>query len=174
MQEWQEISRKEIFKKYGRGIDEVIFKTPDNVERDFYVKIEGDSICALALTEKNEVILAKQFRPGPQKILLELPGGGLEKGEAPEVAIARELLEETGYAGDVTYIGPALADGYSPRIRHTGVVTNCKKFAEQDLEDGEFVEVVLMPLDEFREHLRGGQLTDIETGYRGLDYLGLL
>jgi hypothetical protein len=36
------------------------------------------------------------------------------------------------------------------------------------------LEVVLMNLAEFREHLRGGQLTDVGAGYRGLDALGLL
>jgi hypothetical protein len=31
-----------------------------------------------------------------------------------------------------------------------------------------------MPLRDFREHLRGGQLTDVGAGYRGLDALALL
>jgi 8-oxo-dGTP diphosphatase len=30
-----------------------------------------------------------------------LPGGGLDFGEAPEVAVLRELTEETGYVGEV-------------------------------------------------------------------------
>lgn len=30
-----------------------------------------------------------------------LPGGGLDFGEAPEVAVLRELSEETGYVGEV-------------------------------------------------------------------------
>jgi ADP-ribose pyrophosphatase YjhB (NUDIX family) len=30
-----------------------------------------------------------------------LPGGGLDFGEAPDVAVLRELTEETGYVGEV-------------------------------------------------------------------------
>jgi hypothetical protein len=32
-------------------------------------------------------------------------------------------------------------------------------------EPGEFVEVVLMAMSEFRDHLRTGDLTDVDLGY---------
>ncbi|MBP6866623.1 MAG: NUDIX hydrolase [Candidatus Pacebacteria bacterium] len=174
IQEWEELSRETIFEKYRRGIEKVVFRLPDNSERDFYLKKEDSPICVLALTEKNEVILAKQYRPGPKKVLLELPGGGIEKSETPEEAIARELLEETGYAGDIKQVTRAYECGYSPMHRYCFVATDCKKISELNLDDGEFIEVILMPLPQFREHLRSGELTDIEVGYLGLDYLELL
>jgi len=55
-------------------------------------------------TKNNEVILAKQFRPGPNEVLLELPGRGIYKEETPEQAIERELLEEAGYKGKAKLI----------------------------------------------------------------------
>lgn len=174
IQEWKELSRETIFEKYRRGIEKVVFRLPDNSERDFYLKKEDSPICVLALTEKNEVILAKQYRPGPKKVLLELPGGGIEKGETPEEAIARELLEETGYTGNTKRVTRAYECGYSPMHRYCFVATGCTKVAEQKLDEGEFIEVVLMPLPQFREHLKRGELTDIEVGYLGLDFLGLL
>ncbi len=174
IQEWEELSRETIFEKYRRGIEKVVFRLPDGSERDFYLKKEDSSICVLALTETKEVILAKQFRPGPKKVLLELPGGGMEKGETPEEAIARELLEETGYAGNIKRVTRAYECGYSPMHRYCFVATDCKNVAEPKLDDGEFIEVVLLPLDEFRSLLQSGELTDVEVGYLGLDYLGLL
>jgi ADP-ribose pyrophosphatase len=174
IQEWEELSRETIFEKYRRGIERVIFRLPDNSERDFYLKKEDSSICVLALAETGEVILAKQFRPGPKKVLLELPGGGMEKGETPEEAITRELLEETGYSGNIKRVTQAYECGYSPMHRYCFVATDCKKVADPKLDDGEFIEVVLLSLDEFRGLLRSGEMTDIEVGYLGLDFLNLL
>lgn len=38
----------------------------------------------------------------------------------------------------------------------------------------EDIEIVLLSRTAFRKHLRSAQLTDVATGYLGLDYLGLL
>lgn len=45
----------------------------------------------------DHVLLVEQYRPAVDDILLELPAGRTEPGEAPQDTAARELLEETGY-----------------------------------------------------------------------------
>ena len=72
------------------------------------------------------------------------------------------------------YIGASLDCAYTTLLRHNFVATGCEKQQEPQTGQGEFTEAVTMSLAEFRQHLRSGQLTDIETGYLGLDYLGLL
>lgn len=174
IKKWEEISREEAFKKYSRKIEKVIYRMPNGKESDFYLKKEGPVVCTLAITKDNQIILAKQFRPGPNEILLEIPGGGIEQGETPERAAERELLEETGYKGKVQKVAEAFDCAYSTMNRYCMVATDCEKMADQSLEENEFAEVVLMPLEEFRELLRSGKMTDVEVGYLGLDYLGLL
>lgn len=175
VENWEEIGREPGQKLYGRSVDKVWFRLPDGKEVDFAVFSGGKSVACLALTKNKEVILARQFRPGPKVILNELPGGGLKEGENPEEAMGRELLEETGYQGKVKFVTTLWHDGYSPRIKYALVATECEKIAEPKLEDnGESIEVTLMSPAEFRKHLQSGQLTDIEIGYLGLDYLGLL
>jgi len=174
VKKWEEISREEVFQKYSRKIEKVIYRMPDGRESDFYLKKEGPAVCTLAITKDEQIILAKQFRPGPNEILLEIPGGGIEKGETPEQAGERELLEETGYKGKIKLISEAFDCAYSTMYRYCAVATGCEKVADQNLEENEFAEIVLMPLEEFRELLRSGKMTDVEVGYLGLDYLGLL
>ncbi len=174
IQSWEQLSRETVFQKYSRNIEKVIFRTPDNKESDFYIKKEGPAVCTLALTINQDVILVRQFRPGPKEILNEIPGGVLEAGETPERAAARELLEETGYRGKITLVTTALDCAYSTMNRYCLVATDCEKVAEQSLDQTEFADVVLMPLSDFRRLLKSGKLTDIEVGFLGLDYLGLL
>jgi len=156
-------------------IEKVMFRLPDGRETDFYLQGGHDPICCLPVTKDGKVILARQYRPGPSKIVCELPGGSAKEGEARKAAMARELLEETGYRGTLQYIATLLVDAYTTSRRHVFVATDCEKVAEPLLEDeGERVEAVLMTREEFRAHLRSGQLTDVNVGYLGLDFLGLL
>ena len=171
---WLELSREIVFEKYGRGIEKVLFQLPNGKKDEFYIKKEKNGAGIVALTEDNKIILVKQFRPGPKKILLELPGGFVDVENKPKETIENELLEETGYIGKVKYVGSCIDDAYSNMMRYCFVATNCVKIQKQKLGVHEFAEVVLIPLDKFREHLRNGELTDVEIGYLGLDFLQLL
>lgn len=171
---WEEISREIAFQKYSRKIEKVIFRLPNGKESDFYIKKEGPAVGILALTKNNEVILVKQFRPGPNEILDELPGGYVDKNETPEQAAERELLEETGYKGKAQLVTEAFDCAYSTMKRYCVVVTDCEKITEQKLDKTEFAQVVISSLDDFKSMLRNGKNTDIEVGFLGLDYLKLL
>lgn len=174
IKKWEELSREIAFQKYSRKIEKAIFRLPDGKESDFYIKKEGPAVGILALTKSNEVILVKQFRPGPNEILDELPGGYIDKDETPEQAAERELLEETGYKGKAQLVTDAFDCAYSTMKRYCVVVTDCEKIAEQKLEQTEFAEVVMSSLEDFKTMLRSGKNTDIEVGFLGLDYLKLL
>ncbi len=174
MEPWKKVDSELVFDKY-RSVERRRFVLPNGKESDFYVQVSPrSSVCVLALTSKNEVILAKQFRAGPEAVLSEMPGGGMHSDEKPEVAAARELLEETGYSGEFQFVARCLVCAYSNDDRHYFVATNCVKTAEQKLDPNEFVEVETMPLADFRKYLRTGRMTDVPGAYLGLDYLGLL
>jgi ADP-ribose pyrophosphatase len=83
-------------------------------------------------------------------------------------------MEETGYDGDLKFIGTCLDDAYSSMVRYCYVATNCTKVGKPQQTPTERIEVVLLPLAEFRTRLRQGKMTDVEVGYLGLDFLHLL
>lgn len=173
MEKWRKISETPI-KDNHRKLARRVFILLDNRRIDYDVLLEDDTACVLAFTTDQKVILAKQFRTGPEKILNELPGGKIEKGQTPEEAASNELLEETGYKGRLELIGKTISDAYSTRTRYHFIGKDCKKISEPINDKNEFTEVILMSLDDFKKHLKLGELTDALTAYIGLNYLKLL
>jgi ADP-ribose pyrophosphatase len=174
IQKWQEISRELVFQKYSRKVEKVMFTLPDGKEADFYLKKEGPAASALAITKDNKILLVKQYRPGPNEVLRELPGGYIDLNEKPEIAMERELLEETGYKGTATFVTHCFDDAYSTMNRYCFVVTDCEKVSEPHSGENEFIELELASIEDFRKLLQSGQMTDVEVGYLGLDFLHLL
>ncbi|MFE7561999.1 NUDIX hydrolase [Kitasatospora sp. NPDC057500] len=172
---WREIERSTVFSKFGRSVDRVDFELPDGRRDEFYLKRERPAASVLALTSDHRVVLARQYRPGPGRVLYELPGGFVEPGEEALDAVARELLEETGYQGEIRAAGPYWHDAYSDARRFAFVATGCVKVAEPQPERTEFIDVATLDLHEFRTRvLRRGELTDTAAAYLALDALNLL
>lgn len=51
---------------------------------------------------------------------------------------------------------------------------SCVKRQEPTPDEREFLEVVEMPLADFQQHVRSGNLTDVAGAYMGLEKLNLL
>ncbi|WP_198653106.1 NUDIX hydrolase [Actinocorallia populi] len=172
--EWTQLSEMDgpagFLKVRGRR-----YRYPDGREGVWDVLAGGATVALVAITEDEQVVLARQYRPGPGRILLELPGGNAEDGEPVEAAAARELLEETGYeAASVEVVMQTYLASYASHRRHAVLARGCRKAAEPKPDDGEFVETVLMPVREFLEHVLSGQLTDADMAFAGLTAAGYL
>jgi ADP-ribose pyrophosphatase len=69
-------------------------------DEQFYGLALADYVTVLALTEDEQVVLVRQYRPVIERLTLELPSGAVDPGEEPEQTARRELLEETGFVSD--------------------------------------------------------------------------
>ena len=72
-------------------------KLPDDRETIREIVEHPGAVAILALTEKKEIVMIRQFRKPADEVLWELPAGTLEEGEDLVSCARRELEEETGY-----------------------------------------------------------------------------
>jgi 8-oxo-dGTP pyrophosphatase MutT (NUDIX family) len=129
-------------------------ETPEGKIIDEYFVVElPTTACAVSITGEGKILMVKQYRHPVGEVLLELPGGFIDKNESPEAAIARELLEETGYRfSSVEQVGEIAANpGVLDNVTRLFLARGGVKTAEQKLDHNEDIEIVLISLDELKK-----------------------
>ncbi len=131
-------------------------ETPEGKIIDPYYVVElPKTVCAVAITEEGEVLMVKQYRHPIAETILELPGGFVDGNETPEIAMRRELKEETGYdfssmipVGKIA-ANPGVLNGFTYFFLAQGGI----KTSAQKLDENEELVVEKIPLQALKELL---------------------
>jgi ADP-ribose pyrophosphatase len=150
---WRAGERTELARTRILTLHEQRYECVDHPERsgDFTVIECADWVNVVALTRDTGrgpgLVLIEQFRYGTAENTLEVPGGIIDQGEDPVEAGERELLEETGYAGENARLlgrmdaNPAILTN---RV-HTVLIESCSRVREPRLDPHEQIVVREVP-----------------------------
>jgi len=128
-----------------------------------YIRHPG-AVAIVPLFDDGRVLLERQFRYPHGREFIEVPAGKLEADEPHLDTAKRELLEETGYMAEewrrigvihtaIAYTNEAIDLFVCRKLKHVG----------SKLDQGEFLETLIVGFDEAIAMIRDGRITDAKT-----------
>ena len=161
----KKLNTEEIFDGIVLHVQRDTVSLPNGKEAIREVIRHMGAVCVAPLTDEGELIVERQYRYAVGQVMTEIPAGKLDyAGEDRLAAAQRELKEETGYIAErwtdigLYYPAPAYSDEkitmYLAEGLHAG---------ERHLDEGEFLDVVKVPVAELVSDVVNGIITDSKT-----------
>lgn len=157
--EWKVRHRQATAYRYFEIVREQVETFQGHTLEMEYAKMAA-GVCILPILGEGEaVVCLRQYRHAIRSWQWELPAGGLEAGVGPLDMARRELLEETGYAAaewiELGQMYPSF--GSTDQVIHLYAAKRLTA-GEQQLEVGEELEVVEIPMKQFLAMTANGEL----------------
>lgn len=178
---WKTLSSEYIFNDRWFKVRKEKCETPEGIIVDpYYVYDFPTWVGALPVTEDGKLVMVRQYRHALGETILEIPGGCVDDTDKDfEEAVARELLEETGYIfSSYEYLGRISPNpSTNSNLLHMFLAKGGQKVASQKLDENEVMEVVLLSVDDLKQLLRENKIIQsmhVSCILYGLDKLGFI
>ncbi|MEN6373355.1 MAG: NUDIX hydrolase [Smithella sp.] len=123
------------------------------------------TVAVIAVNDKNEILLIKQYRNAVKQHLLEIPAGTFDHdAETPLLCAKRELAEETGFdaAEFISLFEGYLLPGYCNEYMYFFLARNLFP-APLPPDEDEFIEVLPTGFPEAQAMVTNGTIIDAKT-----------
>ena len=155
------LDREEVFAGQLLHVRRDTVRLPDGKQACREFVTHPGAVLMIAELTNGKLLFERQFRYPLDRVFLEMPAGKIHPGEDILLTAQRELREETGYVAE--------------HWHHLGTIHPCIGYSDERIEiffarglshvghaldDGEFLEVLELDLEEAIEAVRDGRLTD--------------
>jgi ADP-ribose pyrophosphatase len=175
---WEILSSEYLFNDLWFKVRKDRCLTPGGKIVDPYYIYEFPTwVTALPVTEDGKMIMVRQYRHALGETCLEIPGGCVDDTDKTlEEAIARELMEETGYRfTSFDYLGKISANpSTNNNLMHMFLARGGTRVGEQQLDGNEEIDVELYTADEVKAMIRDNKIIQamhVTCIYYGLEKL---
>jgi 8-oxo-dGTP pyrophosphatase MutT (NUDIX family) len=159
---WKTISSEYLFNDlWFRVRKDKCISPSGKIIDPYYVYEFPDWVNAVPVTQEGKIILVKQYRHALGEVCTEIPGGCVDSSDQDfRHAIARELLEETGYSfSDYQYLGKISANpSTNSNLMHMFLATGGVKTGDQQLDANEEIEVGIFSVEEVKKLIRENKI----------------
>lgn len=161
---WEKIGDPEVIgSERGRLLLRQTYNKDGGLEDFVLYHAITRAVIIVAITPDNKIVATRQFRPGPNKILIELPGGNAEEEESLAEAVTRELVEETGYETSKIISLSHQEIFFDPSVFNTSfnpfLALHCVHKADTNPE----LEVMLVDLEKWLNMTMSGDIVDAKS-----------
>jgi ADP-ribose pyrophosphatase len=155
---WKTLSSEQLYNDAWFKVRKETCETPTGkIVEPYYLYDFPTWVGAVPVTDNGKFILIKQYRHAYGDVCIEIPGGCVDDADPnTEAAIARELLEETGYSfANYHYLGKISPNpSTNSNLLHMYLATGGLQVATQSLDENEEIEVGLYTVHEVKQLLR--------------------
>ena len=159
---WKTLSSEYLFNDRWFKVRKEVCETPGGKIVDpYYVYDFSTWVGALPITEDGRVVMVRQYRHALGETCIEIPGGCMDDTDKNfEEAVARELLEETGYTfSSYEYLGRISPNpSTNSNLLHMFLARGGKKVADQQLDGNEEIEIELLSMEELKQLIRENKI----------------
>lgn len=158
------LSSKQIYQGRAVKLRVDTIEKPDGKKTTREIVEHADCIAVVALDERENVVMVRQYREAVGKTLLEIPAGGIDPDEDAEESVRRELQEEIGFLPQkIERLGGFYSTpGYCTEYLYLYLATDLKP-SRLEAEDTEDIEVVKVPLLQIPALIDSGDICDAKS-----------
>ncbi|MGI6777997.1 MAG: NUDIX domain-containing protein [Acetivibrionales bacterium] len=158
------ISKKKIFQGKILDLELHTVALPNGKESTREIVLHPGAAVVIPISENGELYMVRQYRKPLEKVMLELPAGKLDPGEAPIECAKRELKEETGLEARVIehIVSVYSTPGFSNEVLHMFIAKGLEQ-GDACADEDEFISTEKISIGKLIEKVLDKEITDAKT-----------